>query len=116
MCRSGAAGSGFGVSFRDHSGTERYPGGKIIEGALMARIALSSLVLLAGLVFLLPAQAAVGREQAASLAQRETPGRVLAVERRLYVDNTTVVWRIKVLTAAGEVRLVVIDAETGRFR
>lgn len=82
----------------------------------MPRIALSSLALLLGMVFLSPAAwAAVDRDEAASLAQRVTPGRVLAVERGLHVDNS-VVWRIRVLTTAGEVRLVVIDAETGRSR
>jgi hypothetical protein len=82
----------------------------------MPRIAFTSLGLLLGLAFLLPtAWAAVNREQAGALAQRIAPGRVLAVERGLHVDNS-VVWHIKVLTAAGEVRLVVIDAETGRSR
>lgn len=78
--------------------------------------AVTSGALLLGLVFLLPpAWAAVDRDEAASLAQRAAPGRVLAVERGLHVDNR-VVWRIKVLSASGEVRLVVIDAETGRSR
>lgn len=81
----------------------------------MRRIALSSLALVLGLFLLLPAWASVSRDEAASLAQRMAPGRVLAVERGLHVDNT-VVWRVKVLTAAGEVRLIVIDAETGRSR
>lgn len=82
----------------------------------MPRIAVSSLAFLLALVFLLPAAwASVSREEAASLAQRKAPGRVLKVERGLHVDNS-VVWRIQVLTAAGEVRLVVIDAETGRLR
>ena len=71
--------------------------------------------LLLGLLFLLPpAWAAVSREQAASIAQRVAPGRVLEVERGLHVDNS-VVWRVKVLTGR-EVRLVVIDADTGRTR
>lgn len=82
----------------------------------MPRIALSSVALLLGLVFLLPsAWAGVNRDEAATLAQRVAPGRVLAVERGLHVDNS-VVWRIRMLTTAGEVRLVVIDADTGRSR
>ena len=82
----------------------------------LPRIALSSLALVLGLAFVTPAAwAAVDREQAATLAQRVAPGRVLAVERGLHVDNT-VVWRIKVLTAQGEIRNVIIDAETGRSR
>jgi len=82
----------------------------------MPRTALSTLAVLLALAAVLPAAwAAVSRDEAASLAQRKTPGRVLAVERGLHVDNS-VVWRIQVLTTAGEVRLVVIDAETGRLR
>ena len=82
----------------------------------MPRIAVSSIAFLLALVVLLPAAwAAVSREEAASLAQHKAPGRVLKVERGLHVDNS-VVWRIQVLTKAGEVRLVVIDAETGRLR
>ena len=74
------------------------------------------LAALLGLGVLLPsAWAALGRDEAAAAAVRNTPGRVLAVERGLQVDNS-VVWRIRVLTAGGEVRLVVIDAETGRVR
>lgn len=72
--------------------------------------------LLLGLFFLIPAAwAGVDRDQAASIAQRVAAGRVLAVERGLHVDNT-VVWRVKVLTSSGDVRQVVIDAETGRSR
>lgn len=82
----------------------------------MRRISLSGIAVFLAAVFLLPAaQAAVDRNEAAALAQRVAPGRVLAVEHGLHVDNT-VVWRIKVLTSAGEVRLVVIDAQTGRSR
>ena len=73
-------------------------------------------VLLLGLLVLQPAaRAAVDRDQAASIAQRVAPGRVLAVERGLHVDNT-IVWRVKVLTGSGEVRQIVIDAESGRSR
>lgn len=82
----------------------------------MPRIAALSAALVLGLVALLPtAWAAVSRDQATSLAQRMAPGRVLVVERGLHVDST-VVWKIKVLTASGEVRLIVLDAETGRPR
>ena len=82
----------------------------------MARILLSGLAALLGLVLLLPpAWAAVGRDQAASLAQHMAHGRVLAVERGLYVDNS-VVWRVTVLTASGEVRVIVLDAATGKPR
>lgn len=82
----------------------------------MPRTTASTIALLLALGIVLPsAWAGVGSEEAASLAQRNAPGRVLAVERGLHVDNS-VVWRIQMLTTAGQVRLVVIDAETGRIR
>ena len=81
----------------------------------MSRILLAGIALLVGLALVPPAWAAVDRDQAASIAQRTVPGRVLAVERGLHVDNT-LVWRVKVLTSGGEVRQLVIDAETGRSR
>jgi thiamine transporter ThiT len=87
----------------------------MIKGAPMLRTALSSVAIVLGLAFVLPAWAAVDRAQATALAQHMVPGRVLAVERGLYVDNT-VIWRIKVLTASGEIREVVIDAQTGKPR
>ena len=82
----------------------------------MPRFARTSVALLLALGILLPAAwAGVGRDDAASLAQRMAPGRVLAVEHGVLVDNS-LVWRVKVLTPAGELRLVVIDAETGKSR
>jgi len=82
----------------------------------MSRITLSTLSLVLGLVFVVPAAwAAVDRDQAVSIAQHVVPGRVLSVERALHIDNT-VVWRVKVLTAQGEMRDIVIDAQTGRTR
>jgi drug/metabolite transporter superfamily protein YnfA len=82
----------------------------------MHRFVRPGVALFLALGFLLPAAwAGVGRDEAASLAQRTAPGRVLAVEHGVHVDNS-LVWRVKVLTAAGELRLVVIDAESGRSR
>ena len=70
----------------------------------------AALIALAGL----PAWAAVGREEAAVVAQRETGGRVLSVER---VDmRGQVFWRVKIVTARGDVRVVLVDAETGMTR
>lgn len=56
----------------------------------------------------LPAWADVGRDEAAAVAQRVAAGRVLAVER------AGPVWRVKILSAKGEVRVVVVDAASGR--
>lgn len=60
----------------------------------------------------LPAWADVGRDEAAAAAQRVASGRVLAVERA-EVDGKPV-WRVKILSAQGEVRIVVVDAASGR--
>ena len=45
-------------------------------------------------------------------AQRVASGRVLAVERP--DAGGKAVWRVKILTAQGEVRVVVVDAASGR--
>jgi uncharacterized membrane protein YkoI len=60
----------------------------------------------------LPAFADVGRDEAAAVAQRVASGRVLAVEKAELGGKP--VWRVKILTAQGEVRVVVIDAASGR--
>ena len=82
----------------------------------MPRTVLTRLAALLALGVMLPsAWAAVSRDEAASLAQHIVPGRVLAVERGVHVDNS-LVWRVRVLSATGELRVLVIDAETGRSR
>lgn len=55
-----------------------------------------------------PAWADVSRDEAATAAQRVASGRVLSVEK------SGPVWRVKVLTAQGEVRVILIDAASGR--
>ncbi len=60
----------------------------------------------------LPAWADVGRDEAAAVAQRAVIGRVLAVDRADAGGKT--VWRVKILTAQGEVRVVVVDVASGR--
>ena len=59
-----------------------------------------------------PAWAAISRDEAVTIAQRESGGRVLAVERT-EVDGRAV-WRIKVVTPGGEVRVILLDVATGR--
>ncbi len=66
-------------------------------------------------IFLLasaPAWAEVSREQAAAVAQQAGNGRVLSVDRAN--EGGRAVWRVKVLTARGEVRVILVDAATGR--
>ena len=60
----------------------------------------------------LPVWAAVSRDDAAAIAQRETGGRVLAVERA--DAGGRAVWRVKVVTPRGQVLVVLVDMATGR--
>jgi hypothetical protein len=55
-----------------------------------------------------PAWAELTRDDAAAVAQRMSGGRVLSVEK------AGSVWRVKVVTAKGEVRVILVDAATGR--
>lgn len=60
-----------------------------------------------------PAWADVGRDEAAAAARQASGGgRVLSVDRARGGDRA--VWRVKLVTAGGEVRVVLIDAATGR--
>jgi uncharacterized membrane protein YkoI len=61
----------------------------------------------------LPAWADVSRDDAASIAQQASGGRVLAVDKS--ERNGRPVWRVKVVTAQGEVRVLLIDAASGRM-
>ena len=74
-----------------------------------ARLLTISAVLLA---LASPAWAEVSRDQAAAAAQRQTGGRVLSVDKAEAGRRT--VWRVKVVTPRGEVRVVFIDADAGR--
>ncbi len=64
------------------------------------------------IVLAAPAWADVSRDEAAAAAQRVSQGRVLSVEKA--ESGRRPVWRVKVLTAQGEVRVILIDAENGR--
>jgi uncharacterized membrane protein YkoI len=58
------------------------------------------------------AWADVSRDDAAAIAQRVSSGRVLAVERADAGGRP--VWRVKVLTAGGDVRVILVDVASGR--
>ena len=60
-----------------------------------------------------PAWADISRDEAAAVAQRASGGRVLSVE--MVQSERRPVWRVKVLTAQGEVRVILIDAASGRM-
>ena len=64
------------------------------------------------LVAAAPAWADVSRDGAAAAAQQISGGgRVLAVDR---VGGSRPAWRVKLVTAKGEVRVIFIDAATGQ--
>lgn len=70
-------------------------------------------ILCAALVALaVPAWADVGRDAAAATAQRLSGGRVLSVDKS--ESGRRPVWRVKVVTGQGEVRVILIDAATGQ--
>lgn len=60
------------------------------------------------------AWADLSRDDAAAVAQRASGGRVLSVEK--LESSGQPVWRIKVVTPAGEVRVIQIDVVTGQIR
>jgi uncharacterized membrane protein YkoI len=64
------------------------------------------------LSYMLPVWAGVNRDDAASIVQKASGGRVLSVERAEH--KGTEVWRVKVLTPQGEVKVMLIDAASGR--
>ena len=49
------------------------------------------------------------RDEAAAIAARQTGGRVLSVERA--DSGRGAVWRVKVVTPRGEVRVVMVEAD-----
>ena len=73
---------------------------------------LTTLITALMLALSLPAWADVSRDDAATIAQQATGGRVLAVEQAQREGQT--VWRVKLLTPQGEVIVVLIDAASGR--
>ena len=74
--------------------------------------ALASSLCALSIVLTTPAWADVSRDEAAAAAQRVASGRVLSIERS--EADRRPVWRVKVLTAQGEIRVILIDAASGR--
>lgn len=73
---------------------------------------IASLICSATVALATPVWADVGRDGAAALAQRATGGRVLSVDAAQAGGRPA--WRVKVVTAQGEVRVILIDAASGR--
>ena len=59
-----------------------------------------------------PVWAEVSRDAAAAAARQATGGRVLSVDRS--ERDGRAVWRVKVLTAQGEVKVLWLDVATGQ--
>ena len=74
--------------------------------------ALASSLCALSIVLTTSAWADVSRDEAAATAQRIASGRVLSIERS--EAERRPVWRVKVLTSQGEVRVILIDAASGR--
>ena len=64
------------------------------------------------IVLAAPAWADISRDEAAAAAQRVSSGRVLSVEKT--ESGRRPVWRVKIVTAQGEVRVILVDASSGR--
>jgi uncharacterized membrane protein YkoI len=73
---------------------------------------MTSLLMAICLTLALPAWAEVSRDAAAATAQQVSAGRVLSVEKTQQQGRT--VWRVKMLTTQGEVKVILVDAATGR--
>ena len=69
------------------------------------------LALLALLLAPVTAPADIGNERAIAIAQGVYPGRVLSVKR--VKESGTPAYRVKTLSADGDVRIILIDAESG---
>ena len=66
------------------------------------------------LALAVPAWAAVDRDGAAAAAQQASGDRVLSVDRS-ELDGRPV-WRVKVVTAQGVVKVILVDVATGRVQ
>lgn len=73
---------------------------------------LSTLLCALLLALATPAWADISRDQAAAVAQQASGARVLSVEKADHDGRA--VWRVKVLSAQGEVKVILIDAASGR--
>ncbi|MBV1775153.1 PepSY domain-containing protein [Burkholderiaceae bacterium DAT-1] len=72
----------------------------------------SMIALLACALCTLPAMAKATADDAAQTAKKITGGRVMTIERVTEKDHDW--WRVKVMTSKGQVRIILIDVETGK--
>ncbi|NML86060.1 PepSY domain-containing protein [Polaromonas sp.] len=76
---------------------------------VFAKLLCATLLLVSNLAW-----ADLSRDDAAEAAQRASGGRVLSVDRS--ESSGQPVWRVKVVTSAGEVRVIQLDVATGQVR
>ncbi len=74
--------------------------------------ALTALTAALSMTLTLPVWADVSRDAAAATVQKSSGGRVLAVDKTDHGGRA--VWRVKVLTPQGEVKVMLVDVASGR--
>lgn len=77
--------------------------------AMKSFLALVSVLLMA---LSLPAWADIDRDGAADMVQKASGGRILSVDK--VQQEGRPVWRVKLLNPSGQVKVVLVDAATGR--
>ena len=81
---------------------------KILSPSLLLTFLLALSLVLSPLTPSYAASGNISQQQAVSIAQQVYPGRILAVKR----EGT--VYRVKTLSDNGEVRIIVVDASSGK--
>jgi len=81
---------------------------KIVSPSLLLPLILTLALALSPTAPSYAASGNISQQQAVSIAQQVYPGRVLAVKRE------SAVYRVKTLSDNGEVRIIVIDASSGK--
>ena len=74
-----------------------------------AKLLCAALLVVSNLVW-----ANVSRDDAAALAQRASGGRVLSIDKS--ESSGQPVWRVKVVTRAGDVQVILVNVATGEIR
>lgn len=86
---------------------------KILSSTTVSQSLMAVLIVLALTLALqtpvFAAESGIDQQQAAQIAQQAHPGRVLGVRQRGEV------YKVKILNAQGEVRVIVIDANSGKI-
>ena len=76
---------------------------------LVAKLLCTALLVVANLAW-----ANLSRDDAAAVAQRASGGRVLSIDKS--ESSGQPVWRVKVVTRAGEVQVILVNIATGEVR